>query len=70
MPKKESYEELLNKLQDVLAKLENNELNLDQSMKSYEEGVNLINKLYKTLNELEGKITVVNNQKEEENFEE
>lgn len=69
MPKKESYEELLNKLQEVLAKLENNELNLDQSMKSYEEGVNLVNKLYKTLNELEGKITVVNNQKEE-NFEE
>lgn len=69
MPKKESYEELLNKLQEVLAKLENNELNLDQSMKSYEEGVNLVNKLYKTLNELEGKITVVNNQ-QEENFEE
>ena len=69
MPKKESYEELLNKLQQVLVKLENNELNLDQSMKSYEEGVNLVNKLYKTLNELEGKITVVNNQKEE-NFEE
>lgn len=69
MAKKESYEELLNKLQEVLEKLEKNELNLDESMSAYEEGVKLVNKLYKTLSALEGKISVVKDEKEVE-FEE
>ena len=28
-------------------------------MKSYEEGVKIVNKLYKTLNTLEGKISII-----------
>ena len=64
MAKKESYEELLIKLQDILTKLEQDDLNLDDSMKSYEEGVKLVNKLYKTLNTLEGKITIINEKNE------
>lgn len=66
MAKKESYEETLAKLQDVLTELEESDLNLDQSMKAYEDGVKLVNKLYKTLNTLEGKISVIKNDEEVE----
>lgn len=66
MAKKESYEEMLSKLQIILNNLENDELNLEDSMKSYEEGVKLVNKIYKTLNTYEGKISVVKDEKEVE----
>jgi exodeoxyribonuclease VII small subunit len=59
MAKKESYEDMINNLQDILNKMENNELPLEELMKEYENGVKLINKLYKTLNSLEGKLTVI-----------
>ena len=39
--------------------MENNELPLEDLMKEYESGVKLINKLYKTLNSLEGKLTTI-----------
>ena len=66
MAKKESYEDMLSKLQEVLASLDKEELNLEESMKAYEDGVKLVNKLYKTLNVLEGKISMVNDDKEVE----
>lgn len=66
MAKKESYEETLAKLQDILTILEEKELNLDDSMKAYEDGVKLINKLYKTLDSLEGKLMVVRDSEEVE----
>lgn len=59
MAKKESYEVMLSNLQDILSNIENNALPLEDLMKEYESGVKLINKLYKTLNSLEGKITVI-----------
>ena len=66
MAKKESFEEMLNKLQGVLSSLENDELTLESSMKAYEDGVKLVNKLYKTLNTLEGKLSIVIDDKEVE----
>ena len=66
MAKKESYEDMLGKLQEVLASLDKEELNLEESMKAYEDGVKLVNKLYKTLNVLEGKVSMVNDDKEVE----
>jgi exodeoxyribonuclease VII small subunit len=66
MAKKESYEDMLSKLQELLASLDKEELNLEESMKAYEDGVKLVNKLYKTLNALEGKISMVNDEKEVE----
>ncbi|HEY5525303.1 MAG TPA: exodeoxyribonuclease VII small subunit [Clostridium sp.] len=66
MAKKESYEDMLSKLQEVLASLDKEELNLEESMKAYEDGVKLVNKLYKTLNVLEGKVSMVNDDKEVE----
>ncbi len=66
MAKKESYEDMLNNLQGILNKMESNELPLEELMKEYENGVKLINKLYKTLNSLEGKISVIKDEMEME----
>lgn len=66
MAKKESYEELLAKLQEILNNLETDELNLEDSMKSYEEGVKLINKIYKILDSYEAKISIIKDEKEVE----
>lgn len=59
MAAKESYEDNLNKLKDILENLESDDLNLEESMKSYEMGVKLINKMYKTLDSYNGKITAI-----------
>ena len=66
MAKKESYEEMLTNLQNILCKMESNELPLEELMKEYENGVKLINKLYKTLNSLEGKISIIKDDMEVE----
>ena len=66
MAKKESYEEMLTKLQDILSNLETDELNLEDSMKSYEDGVKLVNKIYKILDSYEAKISIIKDDKEVE----
>lgn len=66
MVKKESYEEMLVKLQEILNNLETDELNLEESMKSYEEGVKLVNKIYKVLDSYEAKISIIKDEKEVE----
>lgn len=55
MAKKESYNDMLNNLEVILSTLENDELSLEDAMKEYEKGSKLVNKLYKTLANLEGK---------------
>ncbi|WP_300384407.1 exodeoxyribonuclease VII small subunit [Clostridium sp.] len=59
MAKKESYNDVINNLNNILDNMENSELPLEELMKEYENGVKLINKLYKTLNSLEGKLVVI-----------
>lgn len=66
MAKKESYEEMLTKLQDILNNLETDELNLEESMKSYENGVKLVNNIYKILDSYEAKISIIKDEKEVE----
>lgn len=66
--KNDTYEEQLEKLQKIVDKLDNGELSLMDSMKDYEEGIKLCNKLYKTLNEAEGKIKIIS-EDTEVNFE-
>ena len=49
MPKKiESYEEMMANLQQIVDEFENKEIDLDEAMKKYEQGLKLVNKLYKT----------------------
>ena len=55
MAKKESYNEMLENLEGILSTLENDELSLEDAMKEYEKGSKIVNKLYKTLDTLEGK---------------
>ncbi|MEW9093703.1 MAG: exodeoxyribonuclease VII small subunit [Clostridiaceae bacterium] len=57
--KSESYEGLLEKLETIVESMDKEELSLDDSMKKYEEGINICNKLYKILNEAEGKIKIL-----------
>ncbi|MHC6179452.1 exodeoxyribonuclease VII small subunit [Clostridium sp. JNZ X4-2] len=67
MPKKkESYESVMLELENIVNLMDTGGLSLEKSMKSYEEGVKLCNKLYKMLNEAEGKIKILNESGEED----
>ncbi|WP_461613360.1 exodeoxyribonuclease VII small subunit [Clostridium sp. Marseille-QA1073] len=69
--KKESYEDKLMKLTEIISDMESSELTLEDSMKQYEAGIKLCNELYKMLNEYEGKIKLLSNDEEKDfNFEE
>ena len=59
MAKKESYNDMRNNLEEILSTLEKDELSLEEAMKEYEKGSKLINKLYKTLDNLEGKFITI-----------
>lgn len=59
MAKKESYNDMLSNLEEILFTLEKDELSLEEAMKEYEKGSKLINKLYKTLDNLEGKFITI-----------
>jgi exodeoxyribonuclease VII small subunit len=63
--KSENFENMMNKLEEIASVMDNEQLTLEQSMKYYEEGIKLCNKLYKSLNEAEGKIKVLMEGKEE-----
>ena len=66
MKKTETYEAQLEMLEKIVEKMDSGEISLEDSMKDYEEGVKLCNKLYKTLNEAEGKIKIISGNSEEE----
>ena len=59
MAKKESYNDMLNNLEVILSTLENDELSLEDAMKEYEKGSKIVNKLYKTLDTIEGKFITI-----------
>lgn len=62
----ESFESMLKKLEDIIYSMENKELTLQETMKNYEQGVKLCNKLYKYLNQAEGKVKILSNGEEED----
>lgn len=64
--KKETFETMLDKLETIVDKMDSENITLEDSMKEYEEGVKLCNKLYKILNNAEGKIKVLTENGEEE----
>lgn len=66
MPKKESYETMIGELEKIVDSMENEELTLEDTMKNYEDGVKLCNKLYKILNKAEGKIKILTQEGEED----
>lgn len=73
MSKKEelNFEELMVKLEDITNKLENEKLSLDDSVKLFEEGMQISKECNSKLEDAEKKITILineNNEIKEEDF--
>ena len=67
-----SFEEQMENLEKIVSELEKGELNLDDSVAKFEEGIRISKECNKTLQETEKKITMVvneNGETREENFE-
>jgi exodeoxyribonuclease VII small subunit len=62
--KKESYETMMERLEVIVDLMEVNEITLEETMSSYEEGIKICNSLYKVLNDTEGKIKILTAQGE------
>ena len=54
-----SFEEAMKKLEEIANELEKNDLDLDMSMKTFEEGMNLSKYCNKILEDAEKKISVL-----------
>lgn len=71
MSKELNFEELMVKLEEITNKLEKEQLTLDESVKLFEEGMEISKKCNSRLEEAEKKITILineNNELKEENF--
>lgn len=73
MSKKEelNFEELMTKLEEITNKLENEKLSLDDSVKLFEEGMQISKECNNKLEDAEKKITILineNNEIKEEDF--
>ena len=69
---KKSFEEQMESLEKIVAELENGNLNLDESVNKFEEGIKISKECNKILEEAEKKITILvneNGEMKEENFE-
>lgn len=56
-----NFEEAMKKLEDIANQLEKNDLELDESVKIFEEGMNLSKKCSEILDNAEKKITILLN---------
>ena len=62
--KKLSLEECFEGLDDIIVDLQSGELSLEDSFKKYEEGMKLIKKCTETIDKVEKKLIVVENEQE------
>ena len=70
--KEKSFEENIENLENIVTELEKGDLNLDESMKKFEEGMKISRDCTKILEEAEKKITILlekDGEVAEENFE-
>jgi len=68
---KENFEESMKKLEGIVAELENGSLNLDESVKKFEEGMKIAKQCNSILQDAEKKITILlekDGELKEENF--
>ena len=68
---KKSFEQNLEELEEIVQELEKGELNLDESVKKFEEGIKISKQCNKILEEAENKITILlkeDKELKEENF--
>ena len=69
---KENFEESMKKLETIVTELENGSLNLDESVKKFEEGMKIAKQCNTILEDAEKKITILlekDGELKEENFE-
>ena len=66
MAKEFSFEEQMKKLQEIVEKLEKNDIDLDESIRLYEEGLKLSKQLKDQLDGFEEKIAALNKGEENE----
>lgn len=59
MEKKENFETKMESLEKIVTELENGELNLDESVKKFEEGMKIAQKCNNILEDAEKKITIL-----------
>lgn len=67
-----SFEENMEQLENIVTELEKGELNLEESVKKFEQGINISKKCNDILEKAEKKITILLGQEDEikeENFE-
>lgn len=68
---KENFEESMTKLEEIVTELEKGDLNLDESVAKFEEGMKISKQCSKILEEAEQKITILlekDGELKEENF--
>ncbi|MBS3741252.1 MAG: exodeoxyribonuclease VII small subunit [Candidatus Cloacimonetes bacterium] len=70
MPEDTKFEEAINRLQEIVDKLENGKLDIEESLKYYEEGIKLSKLCSEKLEKVENKITELQTNKQEEITEE
>ncbi|MFA5805484.1 MAG: exodeoxyribonuclease VII small subunit [Melioribacteraceae bacterium] len=63
--KENTFEESLNRLQEISNSLESGDIGLEESIKLYEEGINLAQLCYTTLKDAELKVTELKKQLEQ-----
>ena len=59
MDKEKNFEESMQELEKIVQELENNNLNLDESVKKFEEGMTISKKCNEMLENAEKKITIL-----------
>jgi exodeoxyribonuclease VII small subunit len=57
--KKINIEKLLDELENIVKKMEDDNLNLEQSLESYEKGIGLVKQAQSTLNQIEKKVKIL-----------
>jgi exodeoxyribonuclease VII small subunit len=71
--KKDSFEDKMQQLEQVVGELEKGDMNLDESLVKFEDGMKLAKECNKILEDAEKKVTILlekNGEIEEEDFEE
>lgn len=62
--KERTIEEGFSDLNAILQKMDNNEVSLEESFELYNEGLNIVKELNGKLSEVEGKLTIVNEEQQ------
>lgn len=65
-----SFEQQLQKVQDIISAISEGKLSLEDSVREYESGTEMLDRLEKTLAEMKRRITVARNDGTEEPFSE